>query len=102
MGDGGLHIPHSTKRFPGYKASDDKKTEGEYDAEFHKERIFGGHVGEHMSSLKEEDEKDYEQKYAKYIKEGKEADDLEEMYQKAHKAIRANPTKEKKVRNVEN
>merc|ERR1712093_97733 len=98
--DGGLHIPHSTKRFPGYKKGESKKEEGEYDVEFHKERIFGGHVGEHMSSLKEEDEQEYEKMYSKYIKEGIEADDLEEMYQKAHKAIRANPVKEKKVRKV--
>merc|ERR1719326_1326897 len=44
--DGGLHIPHSTKRFPGYKAGE--KKEVEYDADFHKERIFGAHVQEYM------------------------------------------------------
>merc|ERR1711959_728348 len=49
--DGGLHIPHSTKRFPGYKGGDDAS----YDAEFHKARIFGGHVSEYMESLEEED-----------------------------------------------
>merc|ERR1719169_157417 len=85
--DGGLHIPHSTKRFPGYKAGESKKEEGEYDAEFHKERIFSGHVGEYMSSLKEEDEKEYEKVFSGYIKNGVDSDDLEEMYQKAHKAI---------------
>ena len=53
--DGGLHVPHSTKRFPGYKAGDEKG-QGEYDAEFHKERIFGGHVSEYMESMKDEDE----------------------------------------------
>merc|ERR1712216_797229 len=100
MGDGGLHIPHSTKRFPGYKAGESKKEEGEYDAEFHKERIFGGHVGEYMSSLKEEDEKEYEKVFSSYIKNEVEADDLEEMYQEAHKKIRESPTHEKKVRDV--
>jgi len=99
--DGGLHIPHSTKRFPGYKAGE-KKDEGEYDAEFHKARIFGEHVADHMNSLKEEDEKEFEKVYSAYIKHEIEADDLEEVYQKAHKAIRANPTKEKKVRDVKN
>merc|ERR1711966_172468 len=63
-----------------------------------KERIFGGHVGEYMSSLKEEDEKEF----STYIKEGAEADDLEEMYQNAHKKIRADPKKPKKVRDVKN
>merc|ERR1711966_279097 len=100
--DGGLHIPHSIKRFPGYKASDDKRTEGEYDADFHKARIFGGHVGEYMSSLKEEDEKEYEKVFSTYIKEGAEADDLEEMYQNAHKKIRADPKQVKKARDVKN
>merc|ERR1712216_558593 len=102
MGDGGLHIPHSTKRFPGYKASEDKKEEGEYDAEFHKERIFGGHVGEYMSSLKEEDEKEHEKVFSSYLKNDKDADDLEEMYQAAHKKIRESPTQKKKVRDVKN
>merc|ERR1712182_165666 len=50
--DGGLHIPHSTKKFPGYKPGSGEER-GEYDADFHKQRIFGGHVGEHMESLKE-------------------------------------------------
>ena len=36
--------------------------EGEYDAEFHKARIFGEHVGEYMSSLKEEDPQEYERR----------------------------------------
>jgi len=100
--DGGLHIPHSIKRFPGYKAPEDKKSEGEYDAEFHKERIFGGHVGEFMTSLKEEDEKEYEKVFSTYLKEGVEADDLEDLYTATHKAIREKPTKDKKVKDVKN
>merc|ERR1712146_343906 len=64
--DGGLHIPHSTKRFPGYKAGDEKG-QGEYDAEFHKERIFGGHVSEYMESMKDEDEQQYKKMYSGYI-----------------------------------
>merc|ERR1712070_1044502 len=73
-----------------------------YDADFHKERIFGGHVGEYMSSLKEEDEKEYEKVFSTYLKEGVEADDLEELYQNAHKKIRADPKKVKDVKNVRN
>merc|ERR1719265_255033 len=72
--------------------------EGEYDADFHKARIFGEHVADHMNSL----EKEFEKVYSRYIKHGIEADDLEEVYQKAHKAIREKPTKEKKVRDVKN
>src|SRR5690606_19128700 len=39
--DGGLYIPHSEKRFPGYR-------DGEYDPEVHKKRIFGEHVANYM------------------------------------------------------
>merc|ERR1711869_27875 len=87
--------PHSTKKFPGYKpASGDDK--GEYDADFHKQRIFGGHVAEHMESLKEEDEQEYEKVYSSYIKAEKEADDLEDMYTEVHEKIREDPVHEKK------
>lgn len=49
--DGGIYIPHSEKRFPGYD-SESK----ELDAEVLKKYIFGGHVAEYMESLEEEDE----------------------------------------------
>ena len=49
--DGGLFIPHSEKRFPGYD-SESK----ELNAEVLKKYIFGGHVAEYMESLEEEDE----------------------------------------------
>merc|ERR1712094_55835 len=89
--------PHSTKKFPGYKPGSGEE-KGEYDADFHKQRIFGGHVGEHMESLKEEDEQEYEKVYAKYIEEGVECDDLDELYEKVHEAIREDPVHEKKER----
>merc|ERR1712078_737065 len=69
---------------------------GEYDADFHKQRIFGGHVGEHMASLKEEDEQEYEKVYSSYIKAEKECDDLEDLYQEVHEKIREDPVHEKK------
>jgi large subunit ribosomal protein L5e len=49
--DGGIFIPHSEKRFPGYD-SESKAL----DAEILKKYIFGGHVAEYMQSLEEEDE----------------------------------------------
>jgi len=87
--DGGLHIPHSNKNFPGFKASDEKGQEDEYDAEAHKERIFGKHVAEYMEMLQEEDPTKYEAHFAKFIEEGKEADSLEDMYTEAYEKIRA-------------
>jgi len=95
--DGGLHVPHSTKRFPGSRGD-----EGDYDAEFHKARIFGQHVGEYMSSLKEEDPQEYEKMFSGYEKAKVDADDLEDMYKKAHAAIRKSPKNVKKDKKVVN
>ena len=41
--DGGLDIPHSDKRFAGFK-KDDKQL----DAELHRKYILGGHVASYM------------------------------------------------------
>lgn len=42
--DGGLDIPHSDKRFAGFK-----KDEKQLDAEVHRKYIFGGHVASYMT-----------------------------------------------------
>merc|ERR1719265_546977 len=89
--DGGLHVPHSAKNFPGYTKPEEKGAEPEYDAEAHKDRIFGGHVKEYMEMLQEEDPTKYEAHFAKFISNGCEPDGLEEMYGAAHKKIRENP-----------
>jgi large subunit ribosomal protein L5e len=85
--DGGLDIPHSEKRFPGY----DRETK-EYDADMHRERIFGGHVGEYMEYLEEEDNQKYQEHFAQFIANDVEASGLEEMYEKVHAAIREDPS----------
>merc|ERR1712003_77946 len=85
--DGGLDIPHSEKRFPGYDR--DAK---EYDADMHRERIFGGHVGEYMEYLEEEDNQKYQEHFAKYLENEVEADGLEELYESVHEAIRKDPS----------
>ena len=89
--DGGLDIPHNEKRFPGYDR--DSK---EYDADMHKERIFGGHVGEYMEYLEEEDNQKYQEQFASYIANDISADGLEEMYETVHEAIREDPTPSEK------
>jgi len=85
--DGGLDIPHSHKRFPGYDR--DAK---EYDAEMHKERIFGGHVGEYMEYLDEEDNQKYQEHFRLFIENDISADDLEELYGSVHEKIREDPS----------
>merc|ERR1719436_1176948 len=89
--DGGLHVPHSTKNFPGFKAAEGKGAEPEYDAEAHKDRIFGGHVKEYMEMLAEEDPTKYEAHFAKFIAEGIEAEKMEGMYSEAHGKIKEDP-----------
>jgi large subunit ribosomal protein L5e len=89
--DGGLHVPHSSRRFPGYNKAEGKDAEDDYDAEAHKERILGGHVCDYMKSLQEEDPEKFKLQFSEYIKAGINADDLEAMYEKAHAAIRAKP-----------
>jgi len=82
--DGGLSIPHTTKRFPGY-------AEGKYKADVHRQHIFGLHVSNYMKELKGDDEDAYKRQFSKYIKNGITAESVEAMYKKAHAAIRANP-----------
>lgn len=89
--DGGLDIPHNEKRFPGYDR--DAK---EYDAEMHRERIFGGHVGEFMEYLEEEDNTKFQEQFASYIENDIEADGLEELYESVHEAIREDPSPSEK------
>jgi len=86
--DGGLDIPHNERRFPGTEAIGGDWTA---DAETHKKYIFGGHVGEYMESLQEDDDEAYQKQFARYIKAGVGPDDLEELYAKVHAAIRENP-----------
>lgn len=86
--DGGLLIPHSESRFPGYDI------EGkELDAETLRKYIFGGHVAEYMETLADDDEERYKSQFQKYIDADIEADGLEDLYAEAHKAIREDPFK---------
>jgi len=85
--DGGLDIPHSEKRFPGY----DNESKS-LNAEVHRDHIFGKHVSNYMTNLAEEDEEAYKKQFSRYIKNGITAEGVEPMYANAHKAIRADPS----------
>lgn len=86
--DGGLDIPHSNKRFPGYDAESK-----EYNPEVHKNHITGQHVANYMSSLLDDDEEAYKRQFSSFIKEGILSDSLEKMYRDAHSTIRADPAR---------
>jgi large subunit ribosomal protein L5e len=88
--DGGLDIPHSEKRFPGFMK--DAKGEANLDAEIHRKYIYGGHVGEYMEMLQEEEPEKYQTHFAGYLAEDLDADGLEELYKGVHEAIRADPS----------
>lgn len=84
--DGGLNIPHSEKRFPGYNKEKDA-----VDGEIMRKYIFAGHVADYMRQLSEDEPEAYAKQFSRFVKAGVSADDLEAMYTKAHAAIRANP-----------
>jgi len=84
--DGGLHVPHSVKRFPGYDA--DKK---EFKADVHRRHILGLNVSNYMKELQGEDEDNYKRQFSAYIKNGITADSIEGMFKKAHTAIKTDP-----------
>ncbi|EZG46249.1 60S ribosomal protein L5 [Gregarina niphandrodes] len=92
--DGGLYIPHSCKRFPGYSRGENGADDS-YDAEVHRKRIFGVHVAEYMKMVQEEDPEEFASKFAAYVKAGIQADQIEELYKKVHDGIRANPERPK-------
>ena len=112
--DGGLNIPHSTRRFPGFriekaeaqtdkrgkKAEEKEKNKIVFTVEEHREHIFGIHVQEYFDKLKEEDKSAFEKQFSRWIKvlKGK---NFEDIYAAAHKAIRSNPDrpakKERKI-----
>jgi large subunit ribosomal protein L5e len=86
--DGGIFIPHSENRFPGFDIESK-----ELDAETLRKYILGGHVAEYMETLADDDEERYKSQFQQYIDDEIEADGLEELYQEAHKAIREDPFK---------
>jgi large subunit ribosomal protein L5e len=89
--DGGLDIPHTEKRFVGY----DREAK-EYDADAHRERIFGAHVADYMRTMQEEDSEKYSKHFSAYVSRGIDADALEALYESVHDKIRADPARPEK------
>lgn len=85
--DGGLYIPHSPSRFPGW----DMEVE-ELDDELLRSYIFGNYISEYMEDLVDDDEERYNLLFKNYISEGIEADSIEDLYTDAHAAIREDPS----------
>jgi len=87
--DGGLDVPHSPRRFPGFK--DDK-----LDTAKHRDRILGNHVGQYMKALAAEDPAAFKERFSKYIENGLNGDKISALWKETHKKIRADPVRAKK------
>lgn len=84
--DGGLYIPHSSNKFPGNTSDGEKNS---YDAQVHRDRIFGAHVDQYMETLKEESQEDFEKQFSQWSKclKAAKVDSVEALYTKVHAAI---------------
>ena len=113
--DGGLNVPHQTKRFPGYstskktevtgkqgKVTETKVEEASFNASVHRDRIFGNHITTYMNKLKKEDAGAFKRQFSQWEKclAANKAKSCEEIYKKVHKAINANPDRKKKAGNA--
>jgi len=87
--DGGLSIPHSDARFPGFKNN-------KLDTEKHRKRIFAVHVAEYQKTMLSEDATSYQQQFSKYQAASLKPDGIEAMWKKVHTEVRKNPVLEKK------
>ncbi|XP_044318395.1 60S ribosomal protein L5-1-like [Triticum aestivum] len=85
--DGGLDIPHSDKRFVGFK-----KDEKQLDTEINRNYIYEDHVANYMKSIADAEPEKYQFHFSEYIKKGIAADDMEALHKKVHATIRADPT----------
>ncbi|KAM0787057.1 hypothetical protein ACM66B_006320 [Microbotryomycetes sp. NB124-2] len=84
--DGGLFIPHSEQRFPGY----DPESK-ELDAETLERYMYGGHIAEFKETLEEEDDERFKKQFSSYLEDDMGSEDIEEMYREAHQKIRESP-----------
>lgn len=94
--DGGLDIPHNEKRFAGYEAETKS-----LDAEVLRKYIYGGHVGEYMALLEEDDEDEYKRQFASYLDAGIDSENIEETWEGVHAKIREDPVKKPNTKQVE-
>jgi len=108
--DGGLNVPHKTKRFPGYtkakveeiqnkrgKSTGSNRTEANFDAKVHRNKIFGVHVQNYMASLKKDDAAKFKRQFSQWEKAlaAAKVKTCEDLYKKVHSAVIANPDRVK-------
>jgi len=98
--DGGLHVPHSTRKFYGSEKNEETK-KWEYFPESNRDRVLGAHIDDYMTALKGDKEAFTRQfsKWSAALTKAK-VNSVQDLFKKIHTAIRANPEKTKKQRTV--
>jgi large subunit ribosomal protein L5e len=107
--DGGIHVPHNTKRFPGYHlekkeavtgkrgkvVAEKGKVGGSYNAKEHRDHIFGLHVQTYYDLLKKENKDRFKKQFKNWeatLTKNKVAN-IEALYKKLHAEIRKSPAR---------
>lgn len=93
--DGGLNVPHGTRGFRRFPGTVKDGKEYKPNPEVHRKYIFGGHVSDYMTKLKDSDAEAFKRQFGRYIAQDVNPDDLEEVYTAAHAAIRKDPLKKR-------
>jgi len=112
--DGGINVPHNTKRFPGFyrgkieevvnkrgKATGEKeRTKDDFNAKVHRDHIFGVHVTTYMNALKKESPAKFKVQFSQWEKcmTAMKAKTCEDVYKKIHEAIQKAPERKKQVK----
>jgi len=105
--DGGLNVPHNTKRFPGYtrakveevvnkrgKATGEvERMEARFEASVLRDRIFGVHVTNYMNQLKKDDAAKFKRQFSQWEKAltAAKVKTCEDLYKKVHASVVAKP-----------
>ena len=95
--DAGVHVPHNVKKFPGFEKQAEKKTS--YNAEVHRDRIFGCHIDEYMEKFEETETNKQFKKWKEVLKRNG-VDSVEAMFEKIHEKIYASPARAAKTKRV--
>jgi len=90
--DAGINVPHSVKKFPGFKKVKGNK-KGEYDSEVHSNRIHGVHIDDYWGKLEETDAEKAKAHFTKWQKclDDNKVDSIPLMFEKVIAGIKKDP-----------
>jgi len=92
VADGGVYIPHSQSRFPGFN-----KNKPDEDNKVLRERVLGGHVDKYLKALKGTEKETVQFKRWLECLNTSGAKSVEDLYKKIHAEIRNNPDHQKRA-----